>query len=159
MGRFSSEAHGRGEFDGLWGKFLDWFIHAYFLLLFRLAILPASESLKSGYQPATEDRERMIHSKFIVLKLWFAKIKRFINRILREQWIRAKYLREEFIFTEKQQYTRGTMEGYLFTRSKLDDQCKQRRFVLSERDNTLKYYDANVCQFLLDIKKCVPSRE
>jgi len=64
-------------------------------------------------------------------------------QILREQWIRAKYEREEFIHTSKQRYTRGTMEGYLFKRSKIDDSCKQRRFVLSERDNVLKYYVNN----------------
>ena len=66
------------------------------------------------------------------------------HRILREQWIRAKYEREEFIHVEKQRYARGTMEGFLFKRSKVDDSCKQRRFVLSERDNTLKYYVSNV---------------
>ena len=92
-------------------------------------------------------------------------------RILREQWIWAKYQREEFIFPEKQRYTRGTMveitalsfshcfwlnnneirlhhnafqEGFLFKRSKIDDSCKQRRFVLCERENTLKYYVNNV---------------
>ncbi|KAI9553247.1 hypothetical protein GHT06_021143 [Daphnia sinensis] len=64
-------------------------------------------------------------------------------QILREQWIRAKYQREEFIYAEKQRYTRGTMEGFLFKRSKVDDSCKQRRFVLSERENTLKYYVSN----------------
>lgn len=68
----------------------------------------------------------------------------FARRILREQWIRAKYEREEFIHVEKQRYSRGTMEGFLFKRSKVDDSCKQRRFVLSERDNTLKYYVSNV---------------
>lgn len=64
-------------------------------------------------------------------------------QILREQWIWAKYHREEFIHAEKQRYTRGTMEGFLFKRSKIDDSCKQRRFVLSERENTLKYYVNN----------------
>ena len=38
-------------------------------------------------------------------------------RILREQWIWAKYQREEFIFPEKQRYTRGTMVELLNYRS------------------------------------------
>ena len=72
----------------------------------------------------------------------FSSVNRY--RILKEQWIRAKYEREEFIHTSKQRYTRGTMEGYLFKRSKIDDSLKQRRFVLSERDKILKYYVNNV---------------
>jgi len=60
--------------------------------------------------------------------------------ILKEQWIRAKYEREEFIHTSKQRYTRGTMEGYLYKRSKVDNTVKQRKFVLSEKDKILKYY-------------------
>jgi hypothetical protein len=75
----------------------------------------------------------------------------FSHRILREQWIRAKYEREEFIHVEKQRYARGTMEGFLFKRSKVDDSCKQRRFVLSERDNTLKYFVSNVRRHFLNM--------
>ncbi len=67
-----------------------------------------------------------------------------MDRILREHWIRAKYLREEFIHAERQRYTQGVMEGYLMKRSKIDDSCRARKFVLSERDQTLKYYVSSV---------------
>lgn len=70
------------------------------------------------------------------------------KRVLREQWIRAKYQREEFIQAEKQRYTRGTMEGFLHKKDKLSDTCRQRRFVLSERDQTIKYYVNNVSKFI-----------
>jgi hypothetical protein len=63
--------------------------------------------------------------------------------ILREQWIHAKYKREEFMDASKQLYTRGTMDGFLFKRSKIDERCRQRRFVLSERENILRYYVDN----------------
>lgn len=65
-------------------------------------------------------------------------------RVLREQWIRAKYERQEFMHASKQKYTSGHKEGYLFKRSKIDDSANLRRFVLSEKDKTLKYYVNNV---------------
>ena len=102
--------------------------------------------MRKEYQFVTEDLQKMIQSRKIIDFIWISvKLITFgFGRILREQWIRAKYQREEFIHVEKQRYTRGSMEGFLFKRSKVDDTCKQRRFVLSERDNTLKYFVSNV---------------
>lgn len=73
-----------------------------------------------------------------------------------EQWIFAKYGREEFIHPERQSYTSGFMEvfvnninisinvyltqGYLMKKGRENNQFLPRKFVLSEIDNTIKYY-------------------
>ncbi|XP_022905374.1 arf-GAP with dual PH domain-containing protein 1-like [Onthophagus taurus] len=61
-------------------------------------------------------------------------------QVLIEQWIRAKYQREEFCHPERQAYVSGYMEGFLKKRGKEDSNFYQRKFVLSESDNTLKYF-------------------
>lgn len=57
-----------------------------------------------------------------------------------EQWIFAKYAREEFIHPERQSYTSGFMEGYLMKKGRENNQFLPRKFVLSELENTIKYY-------------------
>ncbi|MEQ2224755.1 Arf-GAP with dual PH domain-containing protein 1 [Ilyodon furcidens] len=60
---------------------------------------------------------------------------------LREQWIRAKYERKEFSKPgENVRYESGMKEGLLMKRGRDNGQFLSRRFVLSERDGTLKYY-------------------
>ena len=61
--------------------------------------------------------------------------------VLREQWIRAKYQRLEFVDIDKQTYLQGRKEGYLWKRGKEDKKFLQRKFVLDEKTNTLKYYN------------------
>lgn len=60
--------------------------------------------------------------------------------VLIEQWIRAKYERLEFCSQTKPVYMSGYMEGYLMKRGKEDRKYQPRKFVLSEADDTLKYY-------------------
>ena len=64
----------------------------------------------------------------------------FRSRILREQWIRAKYDREEFIYPDKQMYTSGKFECYLMKRGKENEKFQSRKFVLDESKDTLVYY-------------------
>ncbi|MED6240107.1 Arf-GAP with dual PH domain-containing protein 1, partial [Ataeniobius toweri] len=60
---------------------------------------------------------------------------------LREQWIRAKYERKEFSKPgENVRYESGMKEGVLMKRGRDNGQFLSRRFVLSEREGTLKYY-------------------
>ncbi|XP_029914965.1 arf-GAP with dual PH domain-containing protein 2 [Myripristis murdjan] len=64
--------------------------------------------------------------------------------VLREQWIRAKYERMEFIGDTKYPplcYTTGFHEGMLWKKGKENMQFLQRKFVLSEREFTLSYYN------------------
>ncbi|XP_076683705.1 arf-GAP with dual PH domain-containing protein 1 isoform X1 [Andrena cerasifolii] len=62
-------------------------------------------------------------------------------QVLVEQWIRAKYEREEFSHPERQNhYVSGFMEGFLMKRGKEDSRYHPRKFVLSEADDTLKYH-------------------
>ena len=62
-------------------------------------------------------------------------------RVLIDQWIRAKYEREEFCHPERQsQYISGFREGFLMKRGKEDPKYHPRRFVLCEADDSLKYY-------------------
>lgn len=64
----------------------------------------------------------------------------FYFSILVEQWIKAKYLRQEFIYRKSQTYLGGTMEGYLWKRGKNDPRFQPRKFVLSENEGSLKYF-------------------
>ncbi|KAJ9578517.1 hypothetical protein L9F63_005246 [Diploptera punctata] len=61
-------------------------------------------------------------------------------QVLIEQWIRAKYQREEFCHPELQTYLSGYMEGFLMKRGKEDSKYHPRKFILSEADDTLKYH-------------------
>ncbi|KAF3853243.1 hypothetical protein F7725_013931 [Dissostichus mawsoni] len=62
--------------------------------------------------------------------------------MLREQWIRAKYERNEFEFIEKQEpYSAGYREGFLWKRGRDNGQFLSRKFILSEREGALKYFN------------------
>ncbi|XP_037647242.1 arf-GAP with dual PH domain-containing protein 2 isoform X2 [Sebastes umbrosus] len=64
--------------------------------------------------------------------------------VLREQWIHAKYERMEFTGEIKYppiSYTTGFYEGMLWKKGKENTQFLKRKFVLSERDFTLTYYN------------------
>ncbi|CAH1274121.1 ADAP1 [Branchiostoma lanceolatum] len=61
-------------------------------------------------------------------------------QVLREQWIRAKYERMEFQYLERQTYLSGYKEGFLWKRGKENSTFQQRRFILAEEDDILKYY-------------------
>uniref|UniRef100_A0A672Q546 Arf-GAP with dual PH domain-containing protein 1-like n=1 Tax=Sinocyclocheilus grahami TaxID=75366 RepID=A0A672Q546_SINGR len=72
-------------------------------------------------------------------------------RILREQWIRAKYERQEFIHVEKQEpYSAGYREGFLWKRGRDNGQFLSRKFILSEREGALKYFNKH------DVSLCFP---
>uniref|UniRef100_A0A9J7YGV7 Zgc:92360 n=1 Tax=Cyprinus carpio carpio TaxID=630221 RepID=A0A9J7YGV7_CYPCA len=61
--------------------------------------------------------------------------------VLREQWIRAKYERQEFMQNGKKLiYEDETRDGMLMKRGRDNGQFLNRRFVLSLRDGTLKYF-------------------
>uniref|UniRef100_A0A8C5FKB0 Arf-GAP with dual PH domain-containing protein 1-like n=1 Tax=Gadus morhua TaxID=8049 RepID=A0A8C5FKB0_GADMO len=61
-------------------------------------------------------------------------------QVLREQWIRAKYQRREFCDPgTKLTYEEGE-DGMLMKRGRDNGQFLNRRFVLSEREGTLKYF-------------------
>ncbi|GAB6020394.1 hypothetical protein CHUAL_003098 [Chamberlinius hualienensis] len=60
--------------------------------------------------------------------------------VLKEQWIQAKYEREEFIYPEKQVYNTGQLEMYLSKRGKEDEKFYPRKFVLDDIKDTVVYY-------------------
>uniref|UniRef100_UPI00398F3592 arf-GAP with dual PH domain-containing protein 1-like isoform X2 n=1 Tax=Pristiophorus japonicus TaxID=55135 RepID=UPI00398F3592 len=63
-------------------------------------------------------------------------------QVLREQWVRAKYERKEFICIEKQEpYSAGYREGFLWKRGRDNGQFLSRKFILSEREGVLKYFN------------------
>lgn len=63
-------------------------------------------------------------------------------QLLREQWIRAKYERKEFVHVEKQEpYSAGYREGFLWKRGRDNGQFLSRKFILSEREGALKYFN------------------
>ncbi|KAM6957056.1 arf-GAP with dual PH domain-containing protein 2 [Aplochiton taeniatus] len=64
--------------------------------------------------------------------------------VLREQWIRAKYERKEFTEETKYPpigYTTGFYEGTLWKKGKGNGKFLKRKFVLSEIEFTLTYYN------------------
>ncbi|XP_029015961.1 arf-GAP with dual PH domain-containing protein 2 isoform X2 [Betta splendens] len=64
--------------------------------------------------------------------------------VLREQWIRAKYERKEFTGEMKYPplaYTTGIYEGMLVKKGKENTRFLMRKFVLSDREFTLTYYN------------------
>uniref|UniRef100_A0A8C1R8K9 Zgc:92360 n=1 Tax=Cyprinus carpio TaxID=7962 RepID=A0A8C1R8K9_CYPCA len=75
--------------------------------------------------------------------------------VLREQWIRAKYERQEFMQNGKKLiYEDETRDGMLMKRGRDNGQFLNRRFVLSLRDCTLKYFtklDVSVSAILVNI--------
>lgn len=77
----------------------------------------------------------------------------YFFRVLREQWVRAKYEREEFIHIDRQTYLSGKMEGYLWKRGREDGRFQCRKFVLSEVDNVFKYYVKDVSMELISYLK------
>lgn len=73
-------------------------------------------------------------------------------RVLREQWIRAKYERREFMAlsdsTVKLSYLSGHKEGYMEKKGKDEKKFNRRKFVLDEKSNKLAYFikdDVSFC--------------
>ncbi|XP_078387980.1 arf-GAP with dual PH domain-containing protein 1 isoform X3 [Cetorhinus maximus] len=65
-------------------------------------------------------------------------------QVLREQWIRSKYERKDFIEANKLlAYATGYREGFLWKRGRDNGQFLNRKFVLSEADGILKYFAKN----------------
>ncbi|XP_042197175.1 arf-GAP with dual PH domain-containing protein 1-like [Callorhinchus milii] len=63
-------------------------------------------------------------------------------QVLREQWIRAKYERKEFMYVAKQEpYSAGYREGFLWKRGRDNGQFLSRKFILTEREGVLKYFN------------------
>ncbi|XP_076792315.1 arf-GAP with dual PH domain-containing protein 2 isoform X2 [Arvicanthis niloticus] len=60
--------------------------------------------------------------------------------VLKEQWIRAKYERQEFMADEKAVSLPGNREGFLWKRGRDNAQFLRRRFVLLSKEGLLKYY-------------------
>ncbi|XP_075436030.1 arf-GAP with dual PH domain-containing protein 2 isoform X3 [Ascaphus truei] len=77
--------------------------------------------------------------------------------VLKEQWVRAKYEREEFTSSRRSLdiYTTGHREGFLWKRGKDNGQFLKRMFILSEREGVVKYYtkqDSKVAKGIIPIK-------
>nr|XP_054366927.1 arf-GAP with dual PH domain-containing protein 2 isoform X3 [Mirounga angustirostris] len=60
--------------------------------------------------------------------------------VLKEQWIRAKYERQEFMADGKSISPPGTREGFLWKRGRDNAQFLRRKFVLLAKEGLLKYY-------------------
>ncbi|XP_014805345.1 PREDICTED: arf-GAP with dual PH domain-containing protein 2 [Calidris pugnax] len=62
--------------------------------------------------------------------------------ILKEQWIRAKYERQEFVAARicQDPCSAGTREGFLWKCGRKIKRFRKRRFVLSAREGVMKYY-------------------
>lgn len=67
--------------------------------------------------------------------------------VLKEEWIRAKYERKEFMKQPEglSFFKKGFLEGYLWKRGKLDSQYNRRKFILTQDNGVfiLKYFNDN----------------
>lgn len=73
-----------------------------------------------------------------MLSTWLIAV---LHSVLREQWIRAKYERREFMGgAAKLTYLSGHKEGYMEKKGKEEKKFCKRRFVLDETDNKLSYF-------------------
>ncbi|XP_042111365.1 arf-GAP with dual PH domain-containing protein 2 isoform X8 [Ovis aries] len=70
--------------------------------------------------------------------IWYMRTHRPV--VLKEQWIRAKYERQEFMADGKTISAPGNREGFLWKRGRDNAQFLKRRFVLLAREGLLKYY-------------------
>lgn len=61
-------------------------------------------------------------------------------RVLREQWIRAKYERQEFTSNKMSRYAVDYKEGFLWKKGRDNQNFLRRLFVFSESEGLLKYY-------------------
>lgn len=89
-----------------------------------------------------ENGNEMMKQKYeAVVPVYYYKPTHKDCQVLREQWIRAKYERKEFTGEGKKwTYEEGTRDGMLMKRGRDNGQFLNRRFVLSEREGTLKYF-------------------
>ncbi|XP_038568678.1 arf-GAP with dual PH domain-containing protein 1 [Micropterus salmoides] len=113
--------------------------------------LPSISKVKSLTLSHWEDHEvqfmvengnELMKSKYeAAVPAYYYKPTRKDCQVLREQWIRAKYERKEFSEPGKNvTYEGGTKDGMLMKRGRDNGQFLSRRFVLSEREGTLKYF-------------------
>ncbi|XP_078081959.1 arf-GAP with dual PH domain-containing protein 1 isoform X1 [Mustelus asterias] len=90
------------------------------------------------------------HGNRVAKKHYEAKIPLFYYKpqasdcvVLKEQWIRAKYEREEFTDVDNEQQesvTSGNRVGYLWKRGKDNGNFQQRNFRLLEKEGVIFYY-------------------
>ncbi|TWW59033.1 Arf-GAP with dual PH domain-containing protein 1 [Takifugu flavidus] len=127
--------------------------------------IPAISKVKSLNLSHWEDHElqlmaengnQMAKSKYeAAVPVYYYKPTHKDCRLLREQWIRAKYERKEFTEPAKSfTYDEETRDGMLMKRGRDNGQFLSRRFVLSEREGTLKYftkYDAKEPKAIIKI--------
>ncbi|CAL8331908.1 unnamed protein product [Lota lota] len=90
----------------------------------------------------TEGGNKVMRGKYeAAVPVYYYKPTHRDCQVLREQWIRAKYQRREFCDPgNKLTYEEETRDGMLMKRGRDNGQFLSRRFVLSEREGTLKYF-------------------
>ncbi|KAJ8366918.1 hypothetical protein AAFF_G00336720 [Aldrovandia affinis] len=107
------------------------------------------KSLQTDSWEASEVQDLCSAGNSAAKAVYEAKVPPFYYRpsctdcqILREQWIRARYERNEFVYIEKQEpYSAGYREGFLWKRGRDNGQFLSRKFILSEREGALKYFN------------------
>ena len=78
--------------------------------------------------------------KNVTFMRWFVVV---FSRALRDQWICAKYERNEFFegAQDKQTYLSGYKEGHLWKLGRDERKYHKRKFFLIETESILKYYN------------------
>uniref|UniRef100_A0A6I8PGE8 ArfGAP with dual PH domains 1 n=1 Tax=Ornithorhynchus anatinus TaxID=9258 RepID=A0A6I8PGE8_ORNAN len=114
----------------------------------NLPELSRVKSLQMGHWEETQVKFLAQHGNLVARGTYEALVPAYYYQpnqadcqVLREQWIRAKYERQEFSSPEqKLPYSNGQREGTLWKRGRDQAQYHPCRFLLSERDSCLKYF-------------------
>ncbi|KAJ8283605.1 hypothetical protein COCON_G00024550 [Conger conger] len=117
-------------------------IHRNLPDLGKVKSLSLSRWENSEVQFMAENGNEVMKAKYeAAVPIYYYKPNHKDCQVLREQWIRAKYERKEFVDPGKKlTYEEGERDGILMKRGRDNGQFLSRRFVLMEREGTLKYF-------------------
>uniref|UniRef100_A0A8C9T996 ArfGAP with dual PH domains 1 n=1 Tax=Scleropages formosus TaxID=113540 RepID=A0A8C9T996_SCLFO len=77
----------------------------------------------------------------VVMPIYYYRPRRNDCQVLKEEWVKAKYERQEFVDPmKKQSYQEEVREGWLMKLGRDNGLFLKRKFVLREKDGKLKYY-------------------
>lgn len=95
--------------------------------------------LPEYYRRPKQSDTKLVLVEFLEFSM-FSMFCSFSTRVVREQFIRAKYERREFSKTLDTEYSKGDLAGMLMKRGKEDGKFLPRKFILDHQEGTLKYF-------------------
>ncbi|KPP70068.1 arf-GAP with dual PH domain-containing protein 1-like [Scleropages formosus] len=96
----------------------------------------------AGRSTLAENGNAAAKAKYeVVMPIYYYRPRRNDCQVLKEEWVKAKYERQEFVDPmKKQSYQEEVREGWLMKLGRDNGLFLKRKFVLREKDGKLKYY-------------------